>query len=889
MAILLNAFGQTIDAQQQLDEMDRYDCEESLYEFLRHAWKYIDPSPWVDGWPMEAVAEHLQAVVDGDIKRLAINIPPRCAKSTLVSVAFPAWTWAQSIDGPTSGPRTQFFAASYAMQLSLRDSVKCRRLIESPWYQRLWGDRFKLNTDQNTKSRFGNDKGGERLITSIGGTGTGEGGHIGIVDDANSASEAFSEASITAVIDWWDQTFSNRLNDPKTGAFIGVQQRLAENDWTGHILSKDTGEWTHLCYDDQTEILTRRGWVPFVDLQAGEHVMGVDPATLQGRWEVPTKIIREPYKGQMIHYKTMTADLMVTPDHRMVYGDENNMSGGEPSHWRTRSASDLPGNFYLPQVIQWNGEGEPVFFGNRVWEPMAFAEFMGWYLAEGCASAKSRTTRIVQKATSPDVPDIERVLGAVPFHVGRHKNSDTMLCWQIKDRFLARDLAPLGDSLTKRAPAVLKEMAPKYLRAFLIAYARGDGHFAVRNNLKTTIGTASKQMADDLQECAVKAGWASSATYHIDRSGGFFPNGYARKDTTIHSVYLRASKVAGRDRKIGSRIRPSGTRRVDYDGMVYCVSVPSTAVAVRRNGRVAISGNCLPMRYEPERSFYTSIGWKDPRTEPGELLWEERFGEAEVASLERAMGPFIAAGQLQQSPEPPGGGIIKREWWVNWDEKAYPPMDYIIGSLDTAYTEKTINDASALTIWGVFSHDPKAVATRTVGTDGRAVTVTRSYSEGSPKVMLMDGWNERLEFHDLVTRVAKTCIARKVDMLLIEDKAAGHSVAQELRRLYSNAGFGVRLENPRSLDKVSRLYSVQHLFAPPESMIYAPDRKWADDVITQVSQFPKGKHDDMVDTVSQALRHLRDLGMLTRGQERLEEIEAEKQYQGSPPGALYPA
>ena len=154
-----------VDAKAQLLDLDRADCEESLYEFLKRAWRIVDPNPWKDGWVVAAIAEHLQAVCDGQIKRLVVNVPPRCSKSSLISVAFPAWVWAQAERSATSGPGVQFLYASYADRLSLRDSVRSRRLIESPWYQSLWGSRFQLNTDQNTKSRFGNDQGGERLIT----------------------------------------------------------------------------------------------------------------------------------------------------------------------------------------------------------------------------------------------------------------------------------------------------------------------------------------------------------------------------------------------------------------------------------------------------------------------------------------------------------------------------------------------------------------------------------------------------------------------------------------------------------------------------------------------------------------------------------------------------
>ena len=159
--------GVLIDPSEQLRLLERFDYENSLYDFLVGAWQHIDASPWKDGWPIEAVAEHLQAVVDGDIKRLVINIPPRMGKSSITSVAFPAWTWAQTERSATSGPQVQFLCASYGSSLAMRDSVKCRRLIESAWYQRYWGDRFKLTSDQNTKGRFLNDQRGERLITSV--------------------------------------------------------------------------------------------------------------------------------------------------------------------------------------------------------------------------------------------------------------------------------------------------------------------------------------------------------------------------------------------------------------------------------------------------------------------------------------------------------------------------------------------------------------------------------------------------------------------------------------------------------------------------------------------------------------------------------------------------
>lgn len=296
----------------------------------------------------------------------------------------------------------------------------------------------------------------------------------------------------------------------------------------------------------------------------------------------------------------------------------------------------------------------------------------------------------------------------------------------------------------------------------------------------------------------------------------------------------------------------------------------------------------LPMRYDPGRAAPTLLGVEDPRSEEGELLFPARFPEDVVDRDERVMGPYAAAGQFQQSPEPRGGGIIKREWWQRWKRPTYPPFDYIIASLDTAYTVKQENDPSAMTIWGIWSGgDQTAQITRAPTSDGEMLAVLeRRYNEDRPRVMLMHAWAERLEFHDLVERVRETIERYGVEHLLVENKAAGHSVAQELRRVYGSEDFSMQLLDPKNQDKMARLYSVQHLFA--EGLIYAPERQWAEMTINQVAQFPKGKHDDIVDTVSMALRHMRQCGLLVRSDEWKSELDDGRMHHGAAPEPLYP-
>lgn len=291
----------------------------------------------------------------------------------------------------------------------------------------------------------------------------------------------------------------------------------------------------------------------------------------------------------------------------------------------------------------------------------------------------------------------------------------------------------------------------------------------------------------------------------------------------------------------------------------------------------------LPMRYDPARAFPTKLGYADLREEEGELLFPDRFPLEVVERDEKAMGPYATAGQYQQQPEPRGGGIIKDHWWQLYDKREYPPIEYIVASLDTAYTTKAENDFSALTIWGVFSASTETSATRSVDRYGRTIDISTSYQSSSlgpvPKVMLMYAWQKKLELHELAEQVAQTCARMRVDRLLIENKAAGHSVAQEIRRLFGNEDFVVQMYDPKTLDKTARLYSIQHIFA--EGMVYAPDKDWAEQVIRQCSVFPKGKNDDLVDTVSMSLNHLRSVGMLTRAQERMAELEQAQRFTGN--------
>lgn len=150
----------------------KHKMENSFYEFVKGAWHIIEGgSPFLPGWHIEVIAAHLEALKKLEIKDLLINIPFRTGKSNLVSVLYCAWVW-------TTEPYLRFLYISYAQSLCVRDSVRCRRLIQSDWYQNFWGYQFHLMSDMNNKLRFDNSKQGFRIASSISGSNTGEGAHF---------------------------------------------------------------------------------------------------------------------------------------------------------------------------------------------------------------------------------------------------------------------------------------------------------------------------------------------------------------------------------------------------------------------------------------------------------------------------------------------------------------------------------------------------------------------------------------------------------------------------------------------------------------------------------------------------------------------------------------
>ena len=218
----------------------------SFYDFVKEAVKVLEPSTnFKYNWHLEHVCEIAQQqilnVVNGVNKEtdFIINVPPRSMKSIIWSICLNAWTW-------TFAPQIKFMTISYSDVLASTFSYKTRLLIQSKWYVERWGGSFEINSDDNRKTSYSNNKGGTRESFGTGGSITGSGADVIIIDDIQKVSDV-SEVKLTNTIETYRDTIFNRLNDPNTGLRFIVGQRTDEGDLAGHLLTTQPDQYEHVC------------------------------------------------------------------------------------------------------------------------------------------------------------------------------------------------------------------------------------------------------------------------------------------------------------------------------------------------------------------------------------------------------------------------------------------------------------------------------------------------------------------------------------------------------------------------------------------------------------------------------------------------------------------
>lgn len=843
---------------------------EGLLNFIRYYWSVIEPArQLVEGWPIEAMCEHLDAVTRGVITKLLINVPPGFMKSLLVDVFWPAWEW-----GPLGMPHLKYVAFSYSPDLTERDNEKFAILVQSARYRELWGERFALNA--TGKRRVTNSRMGFKFATSIRGVGTGERGDRVVLDDPHNVKEIESDVTRQETVRWFRESMSNRLNDMTQSAIVIIMQRLHEEDVSGEILAREFA-YCHLMVPmefDPTRYPAdyegnEIGWIdpralddegnllPFAELDARDGELAWPerfPASVVEQMKYELGPIG--YAGQYCtpaESPVLMADLSMKPIGQIQEGDRivGFTVGTRAERARYKEAQVLSISSFKSPVVkitfesgytarctedhQWFTGRSPLDGYHR---PYARARAPGTPKRHGIQS-----TSVLCRVCPPGLPEIK-------------DPADIRLAGWLSGFFDGEGSA----SLDRRG-------------SVLLSFSQGTG----RNLI----------LCDKLESTLARFGFPFSYREHV-------------RD----------------DRRSLSASAPVSLQRF------YWLKNP-TAAKGRQSARLALYQRFLHIA-QPTK-------WKDRIvgamlngrmfTDEDRVVSIEPDGEETVYGLETTTGNYVVwglASSNSQRPMPRKGGIFDIDWWQHWEPPEngkFPHMDFILASVDTAFTEKEENDPSGLTVWGIYvdEQSEKAALKRSL-----ALKQTMSPAEAEtsvqpdmfvgrvPRVMLMHAWRKHLRLHGahdyrrsnesyerwaartqkdwgLVEWVAHTCRRFNVDILLVEAKANGLDVIHEMQRLYAGESWTTQAqEAPR--DKVARAISVQPAFS--QEIVYCPARDWAEMVKTEMALFPRGKYKDLTDSATHALAWLRRNGLIQRPEEMARIVRARAELK-KPPTVLY--
>lgn len=340
-----------------------------------------------------------------------------------------------------------------------------------------------------------------------------------------------------------------------------------------------------ICHSIDTELLTKDGWKFYTDIQVGELAASVNPTTFEIEYHPIEKIILMDYQGDMVSItKPRSAiDIMVTPNHRCFVKKRTRWKD-DRHKWEFVAAADLDKNYshkVLCGNLKWRGDKTSTFnIDNHIIDMHLWAEFMGYYISEGCicnSQPGQYVTAITQKL-GVKCETIEKCLRRLPWNVyirndGKYKQfvitNKSLYLWILHN---VKKYAHL-----KIIPTLIKDLDVRCIRIFLSAYLIGDGSKSLPNS--HSYYTSSKQIADSIQELELKCGNSVKINKDI-------------RNSKLLGYYIYCKVSNDTKNYLEPIISKSDIRRVEYKGKVWCIQIKNHLFISRRNGRVGIHGNC---------------------------------------------------------------------------------------------------------------------------------------------------------------------------------------------------------------------------------------------------------------------------------------------------------
>jgi len=353
-----------------------------------------------------------------------------------------------------------------------------------------------------------------------------------------------------------------------------------------HTVMRNKGQVKDKCYDEKTEVLTLDGFKPFSELGYGDKIATLDEKGMV-EYHHPVAIQRFHHRGDMVHFEGKLYDLLVTPNHKVLCKHRNSKRFG------LREARDLLSHpdysYEFKANADWRGENHSVVLPrvkgsdlHGTFQPInvdsitpdLWVRFLGWWLTEGSIDTQGgRACRVsigqYDSKKREEICEIIKRMGFSPYNGLKQVEIHSQQLYLYLKRF--------GKAKEKFIPKEVKNLPPRLLRELIEVLIQGDGH---KNKTYSQFYTQSKRLAEDFQEIAIKAGYASSCFKRIKK--GRFPSSSKIYSEEIYEVSLR-------DRTTTPRFR--APKIVKHDGIVYCVTVPNHLLLVRRNGKAIWSGN----------------------------------------------------------------------------------------------------------------------------------------------------------------------------------------------------------------------------------------------------------------------------------------------------------
>lgn len=887
---------------EERDKLSTYaDARAHFLPFVRQVWP-----DFIEGAHHVIMSEAFERVAQGKTKRLAISIGPRHGKSKLASVMLPSWFFGKF-------PTKKIIQVSSGERLAAGFGREVRNMIgDDPTYRAIFPETM-LAPDSQAAADWHTSKGGRYFAVGVNGVVTGEGADIAIVDDVHSEQQAKNAESNPDIFDdvfeWYTSGIRQRL---QPGGAIIIVMCVAEGE---RVLLSD-GRWRPI-----EEIVVGDSVIGYLD---GKPVPRKVTATMPQGPDDLVEVVsrscslkvnrRHPFlvvRGGLASWPKTQEDVVQSRNWKLEWVPAAELKPRDVVV--TMKALDRT-NGHRPMPFKGAGHPSRLQMNQDDYWLFGFMFGDGWL-----ATSKARGHVGVCIALS-DKPWLnDRVADTARLRWGVEFATTKFGYIRCDNKALAKWLVDKGfgsGAKTKRVPEWVFRLRNPDKRAFLDGFFHADGWLRPSKHIDTwQVGLANRELLDDLRLLARTCGVKTTKIYeqHIVRQA---PNSPEPKMSHTYSARfsLKPDKIELRTRYKNQgdmgryfrleeidEIKPAGR------GNVYDITVEGAESFVAegfvvhntRWSKRDLVGQVLKRMREDEaagmkKGSYDS--WEvinlpailDEDTPSERPLWPGFWTLDELQATKKAIGPVKWAAQYLQAPTGGSSAIFKAENWRIWgDAKEKCPMpeyefawangdppacDFIIHSWDTAIKKTERADYSAFTSWGVFRVDVP-IGEDELDADGQPVFRQRRFKTINHAILL-SSYKHRLEFPELKAKVKQFYDEDKPDTLLIEDKGSGSSLIQELRSMgipveNFSYGRGGAKGSGTSNDKIARANLITDIFA--SGFVWRPDNRSAEAVVTEMSDFPAGEHDDLVDSTVQAMIRFRNGGLIRTQHDEEEE------------------